>query len=469
MNTSHKDDIRILHIVTAGESVILFHGLTKILKQQNWSQYICSNSGVTEDVKGHLKHCCLVSVPMLREIAPLRDIVSLWKLFWLIRKIKPTIVNAGTPKAGLLGMLASWLARVPVRVFQQRGLRFETTQGIKRRTLEWTERITCFCAHKVICNSDSLRRKLLDHKLTKQEKTVVLCHGSSKGVDVNRFSINGNTIREALEFREKYDIPKNSFVIGFIARIAKDKGIVELIEVFKKILCRYPDARLIVIGPEESNDVIDDDCRQWLKHTPNVIFMGKIADVTSWYNLFDVFVFPSYREGFPNAVLEAAAMGIPTIGFTATGVVDSIVDGETGMVVPMKNTDAMANAVMNYLDDPELRLKHGINGRKRIMWNFQPSMLWEAYYREYCDLLRHKNIFVSLPVAEPEPLSLIDPKMDEEEFRLWCAVREITVKRRDMDETTRLLNVDIREIQKKLSTIDIKKNIVSAQKNDSTA
>ena len=465
MNTSHKADIKILHIVTAEKSVMFLHGLTVFLQQRNWTQYICSNPGVTENAKAHLKHCYILSVPMLREIAPFRDIVSLWKLFWLIRKIKPTIVNAGTPKAGLLGMLAAWFACVPVRIFQQRGLRFETTQGIKRKILEWTERITCFCAHRVICNSDSLRQKMLDLKLTKPEKTVVLHHGSSNGVDAGKFSISGDTIRQALEFREKYDIPKNSFVIGFIARIVKDKGIVELVEVFKKILCRYPDVRLFVIGPEESGDIIDDDCRQWLKHSPNVFFMGRIAEtaIISLYNLFDVFVFPSYREGFPNVVLEAAGMGVPTVGFNVTGVVDSIADGETGMVVPMKDTDDMAKAVMNYLDDPELRLKHGLNGHRRVVRDFQPPMLWEAYYREYCDLLRQKNISVSVSEAEPESLSLIDPEMDEEEFCLWYAVREIMVKRRDMDETARLLNVDIGEIRKKLSAVDIEEDIASGK------
>ena len=452
MDTSNNADIKILHIVTAEKSVMFLHGLTLFLQQQNWTQYICSNPGITEEVKANLKHCCILSVPMVREIAPLRDIVSLWKLFWLIRKIKPTIVNASTPKAGLLGMLAAWFARVPVRVFQQRGLRFETTQGINRKILEWTEKITCYCAHKVICNSDSLCQKMITLKLTKQEKAIVLCHGSSKGIDVNKFSINCDTIRQALEFREKYGIPKNSFVIGFIARIVKDKGIVELVEVFKKILCRYPDARLLVIGPEESGDVIDDDCRQWLKHSPNVIIMGRIAStaIISSYNLFDVFVFPSHREGFPNVVLEAAAMGVPTIGFNVTGVVDSIVDDETGTVVSMKDVDAMAKAVMNYLDDMELRVKHGLNARRRVVRDFQPSMLWEAYYREYCQLLRGQGVLALIPDADFETPELLNPDEDSKEFVKWYAVREIVLKNNEIVNVSQKMGVDEDEIRELL-------------------
>jgi len=438
--------MRILFIVTAPPTTRFLSGQLAYLKARGFEPVICSAPGDRIRQTAENDRVEFYEIPMQREMQPSHDIVSLWRLFRLVRKIKPTIVNASTPKAGLLGMICAWLCRVPIRVFQQRGLRLETCQGMKFVILRIAEKITCLCAMRILCNSDSIRHKMSEGKFASMEKLTVLGHGSSKGVDCLRYSINPENMLAAATIRDQYAISHGAPVIGYVGRIVKDKGIAELIEVFKIVLHRYPQARLLIVGKEETGDPINRENFEWMKQNPNVILTGRCDNVIPLYNLFDVLVFPSYREGFPNVVLEAAAMGVPTVGFNATGVVDAVADGETGFIVPMKDTVAMADAVLKYLDDPKLRFKHGLNGRKRIIRDFQPPMLWEAYYQEYCELLRRKNIPVPVPEVEPDAEEvLVAPEEDRKEFVKWYAAKEVVLKNADISDVVRVLNVECTE------------------------
>ena len=437
----------LINIVTDHTACGFFRGLLGYLGNRGFEiTLVSSPSDVLEQVasgEGVSAH----AISMEREISPWRDFVSLWKIYRLLKKEKPAIVNAGTPKAALLGMMAAWLSGVPVRVFQQRGLRLETCKGLKYVILTMAEKITCRCATRIICNSESIRQKMLAWKLAPSEKLTLLCSGSSKGIDCTRYSIHHDTIREALALRDKYAIPPDAPVIGTVGRIVKDKGIAELVQTFKKISAIYPNARLILVGSQEKGNPVEKEVLQWLEQSTHVILTGHRDHVVPYYHLFDVFVFPSYREGFPNVVLEAAAMGIPTVGFHATGVVDAIADGETGTIVPMKDFHAMAKAVLQYLNDPCLRFRHGLNGRRRVVRDFQPPMLWEAYCQEYCELLRQKKISEPELEVKPEPPALITPEEDMKEFAKWYAVRETVLRKADLAKVSRELDVDETEVR----------------------
>jgi len=384
--------MRILNIVTVSASAGFLRSGLSFMKRRNWQVAICSSPGERLRNVAQESGADFFEVPMEREISPLRDLRALWRLYWLIRKYRPIIVNAGTPKAGLLGMMAAMIAGVPVRVFQQRGLRLETAKGIRRRILLITEWLTCRCANRVICNSESLKQCLFELNLVSHEKAKVLGSGSSGGVDTVRFSLNYDTLLDSFALQRKFKLPVYAPVIGFVGRLVKDKGIGELVESFKRILVEFPEARLLVVGRFEQGDSIGAECTEWLRGHPNVIIAGQTDSVESYYPLMDVLAFPSHREGFPNVVLEAAAMRVPSVGFRATGVVDAIVDGQTGTIVPFGNIDALSEAILCYLRDRTLRLRHGHAARMRVARDFQPQAIIEALYREYIDLLRNRKL-----------------------------------------------------------------------------
>lgn len=387
----------LLNIITSSQSVTFFRGNIGYMKKKGFHVGLCSSPGNPLKIVCQSEGARAFEVPMEREISPFKDLISFVRLILLMQRLKPTIVNVSTAKAGLLGMLAAFLTGVPVRVHQQRGLRLETATGVKRLVLLFAESLVCRCATLVLCNSFSLRDETVRLRLSAKEKCRVLCSGSSGGVNSIRFSANSNVLRQTRLLQKQYSISPTDPVIGFVGRLVHDKGIGELREAFERIQKEFPMARLILVGPLETGDPVGKECLNWLEKQPTVILAGHIDDVVPWYPLFHVLAFPSYREGFPNVPLEAAAMQIPVVGFHSTGVVDAIKDGVTGTLVTQGDVDALTKALLSYLRDPELRLKHGRAGRERVVRDFQPQKIWEALYQEYVDQLNARG----LPIPEP--------------------------------------------------------------------
>ncbi|MBV8211649.1 MAG: glycosyltransferase family 4 protein [Verrucomicrobia bacterium] len=328
-----------------------------------------------------------LAIPLEREINLLKDLVSLVRLYRVFRRLRPAIVNAGTPKAGLLGMLAARAAGVPVRIYSLHGLRLETSRGLKRFILAVAERCTSALAHRVICVSQSLRRLYVALGLTSEDKICVLGNGSVNGVDVETFIPTS----QAPALRSDLKIPDHAPVIGFVGRFTRDKGVPELLDAFDQVLAAIPSAWLLMLGDFEKSDPIPEDCVKRLRSHPRVVMTGNISETRSYYPIMDVFALPSYREGFPTVLLEAAAAQIPIVAFKSTGCVDAISDGITGTLVPLGDTNSLARALQRYLCDDFLKREHGRLGRERILRLFRSETIWELLYEEYERLLKTRS------------------------------------------------------------------------------
>jgi glycosyltransferase involved in cell wall biosynthesis len=329
----------------------------------------------------------VVEVPMAREIRPLHDLVSLWRLYKVLRELKPDIVNAGTPKAGLLGMISARLARVPVRIYTLRGLRLETLGGPKRLITSLTEKVASACAGRVVSVSESLRRAYVGRGLASPSKVAVLGEGSSNGLDVTRFLPTEENLRRAGELRERMVIPDGAPVVGFVGRFTRDKGVVELLDASEEVLKAVPNARFLLLGRLEEGDPIPEDYIRRLEEHPRVLRPGFVPDTAPYYHLMSVLAFPSRREGFPNAPLEAAAAGVPTAGFAVTGTVDAVVDGETGLLAPSGDANALARALIRLLRNDALRRKMGEAARERATGKFANERIWRGWLDLYRDEL----------------------------------------------------------------------------------
>jgi glycosyltransferase involved in cell wall biosynthesis len=332
-----------------------------------------------------------IEVPMEQEIAPLRDLASLWRLWRMMRALRPAVSNVGTPKAGLLGGLAAWLGRVPCRFYTLHGLRFETTKGLKRRILIYAERLACRCAHRVLCVSQSVRDKAIASGLASRQRMVVLGSGSCNGVDASRFAATPETLRRAAELRAQLGIPVEAPVVAFVGRLTRDKGIPELVEASLRLDKQFPDLRLLLVGCFQNGDPLPVDTRRYIETHPRVIFTGPVQDTAAYYAIADVVVLPSHREGLPMVILEAQAAGKPMVGASATGIINIIADGETGLLFPVGDVPALAEAMARLITDKGLARKLGLAGQEQVKRKFRQEQVWQALHREYLQILQRKD------------------------------------------------------------------------------
>lgn len=327
-----------------------------------------------------------VGVPMSRQIRPSADAVSLVRLFRLMRAERPHVLLAGTPKAGLLAGLAAALSRVPVRVYMMLGLRLETATGATRGLLWLAEWVSTHAVHQVVVVSPSLLARARRLGLLRGGRGVVLGRGAGNGVDIDRFAATPETAAGAAAARRELGIGAGAFVFGFVGRLAVDKGLRELAAAFGRVSARNPDAWLLVVGGEDPGG-LPTDVRSALVAQPRVRCTGWLADPTAAYHIMDALVLPTYREGFPNVPLEAAAAGKPVITTTATGAVDSVLHEVTGLLVRPRDADALAHAMARLIGDREGAREMGARGRRRACRDFSNQVVWANVERFIKDLV----------------------------------------------------------------------------------
>jgi glycosyltransferase involved in cell wall biosynthesis len=321
----------------------------------------------------------VIAIPMRRGIAVASDLVSLARLWLLLRRLKPDLTEFSTPKAGLLGCIAARLAGVPHRVYLLRGLKLEASRGFKRLILLGAERMAAACAQIVLCNSGSLRTAALALRVAPAAKLQLLGDGSSNGVDTKRFSPGESDMRERL------CIPAKAPVVGYVGRLTRDKGVPELVEAFRLILATKPDTHLLLVGWfDASDDALSEELRSRIENHPQIHCTGFVAQTAPYYRVMDVMVFPSWREGFPNAALEAASTGIPVITTVCTGSRDSVVPEVTGFLIRPGYPVAISEMVLKLLGDTALRLRMGKAARRWVLTHYANTQVLDllaAFYR----------------------------------------------------------------------------------------
>ncbi|NJW53421.1 glycosyltransferase family 4 protein [Salinimicrobium oceani] len=321
---------------------------------------------------------------MTREITPGKDLKALLKLYRYFKKNKPEIVHTHTPKAGIVGMMAAKLAGVPVRLHTVAGMPLMETLGTKRKILEQVERLTYSLATKVYPNSEGLKKIILNHNFIKPEKLKVLGEGSSNGIDTKYFNPTDFTAEQKKEIRQSLKIPADDLVFIFVGRLVKDKGINELVQAFKQLASESENIGLLLVGPfEQELDPITGENFKEIKKHPKIITTGYQVDVRPYFAVADALVFPSYREGFPNVVMQAGAMGLPSIVTDINGCNEIIRDEENGLIIPVKDQGALLFAIKKLAIDNELRQKLATNSRSVITAKYERKVFWSLLLEEY--------------------------------------------------------------------------------------
>lgn len=324
-------------------------------------------------------------VEMTRKITPIKDLIAVYKLFKVFKKEKPFIVHTHTPKAGTLGMLAAKLAGVPNRLHTIAGLPLVEATGSKRLLLNIVEKLTYACATKIYPNSYGLQDIILEHKFTKPEKLKVLGNGSSNGIDTSFYNSDAISDTEKQEVKNELQIKPEHFVFVFAGRLVADKGINELIEAFTRINKKYNHTKLLLVGTFEENlDPLNSTTMDSIKNHQNIIAVGWQDDVRLHFAISNSLVFPSYREGFPNVVLQAGAMKLPCIVSNINGCNEIISEPENGIIIPVKNTEALYNAMekMCLLSKQEHEIM-GETSRNYIVSKFERQYVWNAILETY--------------------------------------------------------------------------------------
>jgi glycosyltransferase involved in cell wall biosynthesis len=329
-----------------------------------------------------------VAVEMTRNISPIKDLRALWKLCRVIQKENPDIVHSHTPKAGILSMLAAWLCRVPVRMHTVAGLPLLEASGFKRNILNYVEKITYACATRVYPNSSGLKAIILRNKFCNESKLRVIGNGSSNGIDTEHFSIQKISSDEICRLKKEYKIGHGDFVFIFIGRLVADKGINELAWAFEKVQQKHPYAKLMLVGETEPElDPIKSETIKLLHNNNAVILTGFQSDVRPFLAISHALVFPSYREGFPNAPMQAGAMGLPSIVTDISGCSEIVQHEYNGLIIPPKNTQAIEEAMLRLIEDKGLTCKLASKARESIVSRFDQRTLWEQIKREYDEQL----------------------------------------------------------------------------------
>lgn len=330
---------------------------------------------------------------MSRKITPFQDLKSLWEMWNFLRKEKPQIVHTHTPKAGIIGMLAARLAGVPHRLHTVAGLPLMEATGTKRKILNFVEKLTYSSATRVYPNSKGLYDFILQNNFTQSNKLKIIANGSSNGIDTAFFSPDQVTEIERVTLREKLNIQPDDFVFVFVGRIVSDKGINELIKAFSELQAvennEPTGIKLLLVGGLENDlDPLNSETLAEINQNKDIISVGFQQDVRSFFAIADALVFPSYREGFPNVVMQAGAMGLPSIVSDINGCNEIIIEGENGLIIPPKNVEKLKEKMLTLAKDKNLYTKLKGNSRRMIENRYEQSVVWNALLEEYEGLLQ---------------------------------------------------------------------------------
>ncbi len=334
--------------------------------------------------KQGVKTFCL---PLTRKITPFKDIIAIFKLYFFLKREKPKIVHSHTPKAGFVGMTASFFAGVPIRMHTVAGLPLTERKFITKKVLIFIEKLTYLFATNVYSNSKKLMEFILSKKFCSKRKIKTLANGSSNGIDTKYFTDN-ISLNNKNKLLNTLKILKNDFIFCYVGRVVKDKGINELVSAFNELNLKNRNCKLIIVGKiENEKDPISNITMGIIKKNKNIVLTGFKNDVRPYLSIANCFVFPSYREGFPNALMQAGAMDLPSIATNINGCNEIIQDNINGFLIPPKNIDALVKAMQKIMDK-KLITKLSENCRLMVKEKYDQKYFWKKLLIEYNNLIK---------------------------------------------------------------------------------
>ncbi|WP_103068550.1 glycosyltransferase family 4 protein [Aquimarina sediminis] len=362
----------------------LLQGQLKFMSQ-HYTMIGVSGKGEDQlDLVAKQEEVAVIPVEMTRKITPIKDLKAVYKLYKVFKKEKPFIVHSHTPKAGTLSMLAAKLAGVPHRLHTIAGLPLLEATGAKRLLLDTVEKMTYACATKIYPNSTGLNDIIINNKYTSPKKLKVIANGSSNGIDTSFFDPALYSEKDKTTLSDSLGIQSTDTVIVYVGRLVRDKGIHELIDAFKKLSQVSKNIKLLLVGTYEKDlDPLQPEAEEEINTNPNIIMVGWQNDVRPYFAISDILAFPSYREGFPNVVMQAASMGLASVVTDINGCNEIITDGENGKIVPAKDTDLLFENLKTLVEDKTLRNTLASKARESITSRYERKVVWNALLEEY--------------------------------------------------------------------------------------
>lgn len=368
--------------ITIPGSVGLLEDQLGYFKKQGFDTYLMAPKDEKSLRYCEEQNCKLLEIHIEREISLFSDLKSLFQIIKILRTVKPDVVNFGTPKISLLGLLAAKYCGIEKRIFTCRGFRFEHEEGFLKWLLKRMDTITSFCANKIICISPSVKELGVRENIFDEDKCVIINKGSSNGINLTKFNPVLISSDAKVQLKRHLRIDEGDFVYGFLGRIIDRKGINELYEVFCELYSKNKNFKLLIVGPFDKSQIKNDGLFDLLSEHPGIVMPGRTDEVPLFLSIIDVFVLPAWWEGFGNVVVQAAAMGVPVISTFGTGTRDAVSDGFNGVLVPVKDKSKLKEAMEDLYGNESKRKTLGSNG---VQWakNFENEIIWKGMLELY--------------------------------------------------------------------------------------
>jgi glycosyltransferase involved in cell wall biosynthesis len=384
MKANSNEKPKLIRITTVALSLDkLLHGQLQFMSRYFTVIAVSADKEYLEKVAKR-ENAATFHVELTRKITPIQDVMATYKLYKWLKKEQPFIVHSHTPKAGIVGMLAAKLAGVSHRYHTVAGLPLLEATGNKRKVLDFVEKATYALATKVYPNSFGLKEIILQNMYCKPEKLTVIANGSTNGIDTTFFNPELFSFEEKKNLKTKLNISDEDFVFVFVGRLVKDKGINELVQAFDTLQNTHPTAKLLLVGDYEADlDPLFPKTLQIIQENEAILAVGFQHDVRSYLAISKVLVFPSYREGFPNVVMQAGAMGLPAIVSNINGCNEIIQEEVNGTIIPVKSTVAILDKMTLFMENEKYYSSLQKNARTMITSRYDQGIVWKAILDEY--------------------------------------------------------------------------------------
>ena len=386
---SSASGARVMQLISDARSWHFFNGQPGFFRAHGIDLHAASSPGSLQDEFGRVNKVPVYSVPIERKLSPLSDLVSVWRLYRILRRVRPEILHSHFSKPGIIGMAAGVLARTPIRIYHNHGMALSSARGWRWLVLWIVEKLCCLLAHRVVYVAPSV--------LADAQRLGVCVPGKGRGIlsancldATNTFSRRLHGAEDRGLWRRSLQIPDDAFVVGFVGRIFKIKGIEDLIHAWQQLAYQEPRLHLLLVGELDARLPISKWAMRTISSESRIHTAGFVENIASVYPAMDVLALPSYHEGLGYSLLEAAAMELPVIGTRIPGIVDAVLDGTNGVLVEPGQPDQLSAAILKYMRDPQLATAHGKAGRAFVVERFQCSVVWESILQTYDQLLNSR-------------------------------------------------------------------------------